>query len=87
MAIPRYPARHTSSMTSEDYDPFVTGPHQVGSRTWQARDDDRSRLFYGIRRGMVAEIVGIASAGSQAQALNERLCGAAGAVRSRAGRD
>ena len=42
---PRYPARHTSSMTSGDYDPFVTGPHPVGSRTWQARDEARDRLF------------------------------------------
>jgi dienelactone hydrolase len=32
-------------MTSVDYDPFVTGPHPVGSRTWQARDEARDRLF------------------------------------------
>ncbi|HET7012943.1 MAG TPA: hypothetical protein VFI65_03465 [Streptosporangiaceae bacterium] len=32
-------------MTSDDYDPFVTGPHLVGSRTWQARDEARGRLF------------------------------------------
>ena len=32
-------------MTSGDYDPFVTGPHPVGSRTWPARDEARDRLF------------------------------------------
>jgi dienelactone hydrolase len=32
-------------MASEDYDPFVIGPHPIGSRTWQARDEARDRLF------------------------------------------
>ncbi|HEX9624561.1 MAG TPA: hypothetical protein VF979_09300 [Streptosporangiaceae bacterium] len=32
-------------MTSDDYDPFVRGPHPVGSRTWQAHDEARDRLF------------------------------------------
>ena len=32
-------------MASDDYDPFVIGPHPVGSRTWQARDRTRDRLF------------------------------------------